>query len=110
MNKSLNEEVKKLYRRINENREKIMEAFIAETGLLPSECEMVEQDTRWWIRKRRPEHRRLYYHKTDGGAEYLTDKYKLNPDGSKEGVFQHAGIIIRIDGDICKNAEIVLFK
>ena len=35
----------------------------------------------------------LYYHKTDGGAEYLTDKYTL------EGIFKGATLIIRIDGN-----------
>ncbi|MFA5406887.1 MAG: hypothetical protein WC307_06040 [Candidatus Nanoarchaeia archaeon] len=49
---------------------------------------------------------KLYYHKTDGGAEYLTDKYILNPDGSEEGVFEGAKYIIRIDGDITKDAEL----
>ena len=53
-------------------------------------------------------HKRLYYHKTDGGAEYLTDRWVRNPDGSKEGVFKNAKIIVRIDGDITKDAEITL--
>jgi hypothetical protein len=51
-------------------------------------------------------HKRLYYHKTAGGAEYLTDRWRRNPDGSKEGVFKNATIIVRIDGDIRKDAEI----
>jgi len=42
----------------------------------------------------------------DGGAEYLTDKWTRNPDGSKEGVFKNATIIVRIDGNIRKDAEI----
>lgn len=50
--------------------------------------------------------RPLYYHKTDGGAEYLTDKYVICPNGEKEGVFDDASIVIRIDGGeleiICK--------
>jgi hypothetical protein len=41
---------------------------------------------------------KLYYHKTDGGAEYLTDKFITCPDGSKKGVFKNAKKIIRIDG------------
>lgn len=53
-------------------------------------------------------HKKLYHHKTDGGAEYLTDKFIRCPDGSKEGVFKNATIIIRIDGDIKKDAEITL--
>ena len=53
-------------------------------------------------------HKRLYYHKTDGGAEYLTDRWTRNPGGSKEGVFKNAKIIVRIDGDIHKDAEITL--
>ncbi len=32
------------YEFIIKNREKILEAFIAETGLLPSECTMIEQE------------------------------------------------------------------
>ena len=51
-------------------------------------------------------HKKLYYHKTDGGAEYLTDRWTHNPNGSKEGVFKNAKIIVRIDGDITKDAEI----
>lgn len=52
--------------------------------------------------------KRLYYHKTDGGTEYLTDRWTRNPDGSKEGVFKNARIIVRIDGDIRKDAKITL--
>jgi hypothetical protein len=50
----------------------------------------------------------LYYHKTSGGAEYLTDKYIITPNGNKEGVFEGAKYIIRIDGDIRKDAELLL--
>ena len=53
-------------------------------------------------------HKRLYYHKTAGGAEYLTDRWRRNPDGGKEGVFKNVKIIVRIDGDIRKDAEITL--
>jgi hypothetical protein len=42
----------------------------------------------------------LYHHRTSGGAEYLTDRYVICPDGSKEGTFTGATIIVRIDGDI----------
>jgi hypothetical protein len=49
----------------------------------------------------------LYHHKTSGGAEYLTDKFILCPDGSKEGIFDGARVIIRIDGDITKDAELI---
>lgn len=49
---------------------------------------------------------KLYYHKTDGGAEYLTDRFVRNQDGSKEGVFKNAKFIVRIDGDISKDAEL----
>jgi len=41
----------------------------------------------------------LYYHKTGGGAEYLTDKFIECPNGHKEGIFDEANIILRIDGD-----------
>ena len=53
---------------------------------------------------------KLYYHKTDGGAEYLTDKYIDCPDGSKEGIFEGATYIVRIDGDITKDAELMVKK
>jgi len=49
---------------------------------------------------------RLYYHKTDGGAEYLTDKYVLCSNGHKEGVFEGAKYIVRIDGNIKIDAEL----
>ena len=48
----------------------------------------------------------LYYHKTDGGAKYLTDKYVVCPNGEKEGIFKDARYIVRIDGDITKDAEL----
>ena len=53
-------------------------------------------------------HKKLYYHKTDGGAEYLTDQWARNTDGSKEGVFKNAMIIIRFDGNIHEDAEITI--
>ena len=49
---------------------------------------------------------KLYYHKTDGGAEYLMDTFITNPDGSKEGVIEGASYVVRIDGDITKDAEL----
>lgn len=74
---------------------------------------------------------KLYYHKTDGGAEYLFDTYiqtdycvsntcnsETPNDGSghcaicgiekhKEGVINDkTRYIVRIDGDIAKDAEI----
>ena len=51
---------------------------------------------------------KLYYHKTDGGAEYLTDKYIDCPNGHKEGIFEGANYIVRIDGDIENDAEITI--
>ena len=36
----------------------------------------------------------LYHHKTDGGAEYLTDKFVECPNGHKEGVFEGASYIV----------------
>ena len=38
----------------------------------------------------------LYYHKTDGGAEYYSTTYKETPAGTKEGTAP--GIIMRTDG------------
>ena len=51
---------------------------------------------------------KLYYHKTDGGAEYLMDTFIECEDGHKEGVFKDAKYIIRIDGDITKDAELLI--
>ena len=51
---------------------------------------------------------KLYYHKTDGGAEYLTDMFILCPNGHKEGAFEGAKYIVRIDGDITKDAELIV--
>ena len=53
---------------------------------------------------------KLYYHKTDGGAEYLTDtfaKWSHNGKEGKEGtVNDKTKYIVRIDGDIEKDAEL----
>lgn len=51
---------------------------------------------------------KLYYHKTDGGAEYLMDTFIKCENGHKEGVFEGAKYVVRIDGDITKDAEISL--
>lgn len=51
---------------------------------------------------------KLYYHKTSGGAEYLTDKFILCANGHKEGIFNGAKYIVRIDGDITKDAELMV--
>lgn len=40
---------------------------------------------------------KLYYHKTDGGAEYYSTTYVECPDGHKEGTFE--GVVMRTDGD-----------
>ena len=41
----------------------------------------------------------LYFHETDGGAQYLTDKFITCPDGHKEGAFKDATFSIRLDGE-----------
>jgi hypothetical protein len=51
---------------------------------------------------------RLYYHKTDGGAEYLMDAFLECKDGHREGVFEGAKFIVRIDGNITKDAELTV--
>ena len=55
---------------------------------------------------------KLYYHKTDGGAEYLMNTYiKWENDGKKgkEGVINDkTKYIVRIDGDITKDAELII--
>ena len=54
-------------------------------------------------------HANLYYHKTSGGAEYLFDTYAECQDGHKEGcINDDTKIIVRIDGDITKDAEITI--
>lgn len=45
---------------------------------------------------------KLYYHKTDGGAEYLCSECVK---GTNEGSF-NSKYIIRIDGDIRKDATL----
>ena len=45
---------------------------------------------------------KLYYHKTDGGAEYLCSN---NVSGTNEGSFD-SKYIVRIDGDIKEDAEL----
>jgi hypothetical protein len=45
---------------------------------------------------------KLYYHRTDGGAEYLcSSKVKGTNEGSLNSKY-----IVRIDGDITKDAEL----
>jgi hypothetical protein len=55
---------------------------------------------------------KLYYHKTDGGAEYLMDKFipwKHNGKSGKEGVINdETKYIVRIDGDITKDAVLTI--
>jgi|GEM_PF-1615519 len=46
---------------------------------------------------------KLYYHKTDGGAEYYSTDYVVCPNGHKEGRVGE-GTVMRTDGD-----EIELF-
>lgn len=48
----LAETVSTTLRRINSMKERILEAFIAETGLLPSECEVVQAPDRWHVQRR----------------------------------------------------------
>jgi hypothetical protein len=50
---------------------------------------------------------RLYYHKTDGGAEYLSDTFIECRGGHREGdVNDKTQFVVRIDGDIAKDAEL----
>lgn len=39
----------------------------------------------------------LYYHRTDGGAEYYSTTYRTSPDGHREGKAEDA--ILRTDGN-----------
>jgi len=47
---------------------------------------------------------KLYYHKTDGGAEYLCSEAV---EGTKEG-YLRSKYVVRIDGDITKDAELII--
>jgi len=47
---------------------------------------------------------KLYHHKTDGGAEYLCSN---NIEGTEEGSFD-SKYIVRIDGDIEEDAELMI--
>ena len=52
---------------------------------------------------------KLYYHKTDGGAEYLFDTFIVCPSGHKEGnLNDKTKYVVRIDGDITKDAELMI--
>lgn len=59
---------------------------------------------------------KLFYHKTDGGAEYLINTYidtKIDKETGKilhrEGTFtEKTKYIVRIDGDITKDAELTI--
>ena len=55
---------------------------------------------------------KLYYHKTDGGAEYLMDTFlKWSHDGKsgKEGTMNNkTKYVVRIDGNIKKDAELTI--
>lgn len=50
----------------------------------------------------------LYYHKASNGKEYLTNRWKRNSDGSKEGVLKGATIIVRLNGDIRTGTKITI--
>ena len=53
---------------------------------------------------------KLYYHKTLGGAEYLFDTFIKCDNGHKEGTINDdTEYIIRIDGDITKDAELLSY-
>jgi len=49
---------------------------------------------------------KLFYHKTDGGAEYLCSN---NLEGTNEGNFD-SKYVVRIDGDVRKDAELTIRK
>ena len=50
---------------------------------------------------------KLYYHRTDGGAEYLMDTYIKCDNGHKEGrINDKTKYVVRIDGDITKDVEL----
>jgi len=48
---------------------------------------------------------KLYYHKTDGGAEYLCSE---RVKGTKEEGSLYSKYIVRIDGDIKRDCELFI--
>lgn len=58
MGRDLAARAQEAYGRVLANRESILEAFVAETGYLPSEIEQVEvhegDTVRWFVRRREP--------------------------------------------------------
>ena len=54
---------------------------------------------------------KLYYHKTDGGAEYLFDTFIECKNKHKEGTINDkTKFTVRIDGDITKDAELTISR
>ena len=54
---------------------------------------------------------KLYFHETSGGARYLFDTFIKCPNGHKEGrINDKTKFIVRIDGDITKDAELIVKK
>jgi len=55
---------------------------------------------------------KLYHHKTDGGAEYLSDTFmdwEHNGKSGREGVVNDkTKYVVRIDGDITQDAELTI--
>jgi hypothetical protein len=52
---------------------------------------------------------KLYYHKTDGGAEYLMDTFIKCSNGQKEGTVNNkTKYIVRFDGNIKKDADLTI--
>ena len=51
---------------------------------------------------------KLYFHQTSGGAKYLMDTFIQCDNGHREGTINDkTKYVIRIDGDIKKDAEII---
>lgn len=52
---------------------------------------------------------KLFHHETDGGAVYLTDVGSAPlADGTREGLFKGAKYVVRLDGDIRRDAELTV--
>lgn len=55
---------------------------------------------------------KLYYHKTSGGAEYLTDTFvewdNFGTIGKEGTITDKTKYVVRIDGDITKDAELII--
>jgi len=85
--------------------------MILDTIEIYNQEKLEELDEQKKSNKNKNETIKLYYHKTDGGAEYLFDTFIKCKDGGNEGIINNkTKYIVRIDGDIMKDVELTISK